>query len=328
MPATLTHTYFVIDGINSLDKKTQKLLKDSMEILKITAQSTDPFMFYSFLKPWNKNKNLVTKFARIFHTTKTGEFLITFTEYIKKNNYINNPDIIAMLYGFISHYVLDSSAHPYVYYKTGKFKGTKKNTYKYNSKHHLMESYIDSYMVEKKENIKSNKYKCYSIFENIHKFNNETNTVLDHIFKEVYNYDDFSKDYITALKDMRFLFKHIRYDTHGYSDKLLYIRDLLTPNSKLKYRFLSYHHMQKNGEQYLNIEKKNWHYAADNTIMKKLSFEELYNEALKKYINIIKEINKYLYTDTKIDLHKVYGNLSYETGLDWTLEKVSKYFEF
>jgi hypothetical protein len=127
---------------------------------------------------------------------------------------------------------------------------------------------------------------------------------------------------------MNFLFKYVRYDPYGLTDKILHIRDLITSKSKLKYRFLSYYYVPKNGEKYLNREKKAWHYAADETLIKNLSFEELYDEALNKYVNIIKEINKYLYKDTKIDLYKIYNNLSYETGLDWTLDKTSKYFEF
>ena len=195
MPATLTHSYFVMDGLNLLDKKSQELLKDSLGLLKITAQSTDPFMLYNFFKPWNKNTKKIVAFANVFHNTKSGEFLITFTEYIKRKNLINNPNIIAMLYGFISHYVLDSTMHPYVYYKTGKFESGEKTTYKYNAKHHIMESYIDNYLVQKKERIKHYKYKCYKLFDNIGALNNEPCKVLDDVFKDTYNYKDFSKDY-------------------------------------------------------------------------------------------------------------------------------------
>jgi hypothetical protein len=45
--------------------------------------------------------------------------------YIKDNNLYNDDDVLSYLYGYINHYVLDKTIHPYVRYKTGVFK--KKN---------------------------------------------------------------------------------------------------------------------------------------------------------------------------------------------------------
>jgi len=327
MPSTLTHAYFVMDGMKLFEQNVQNFLKDSTGILKITAQSTDPFMFYNLLKPWKK-RTIANSFASKFHTTKTGEFLTKFTEYVKANDYVYNSNIMALLYGFISHYILDSTIHPYVYYKTGAFKSHDKTTYKYNSGHHIMEAYIDNYLVKKREKIKPYKYKCYKLFDGIKEFNKETNEVLDVVFKEIYNYDNFSKDYIQSLKDMRFVFRYVKYDPHGSHEKILCVIDLLKPKSVLKHRFMSYHYSPKNSEHYLNENKKKWNYAANDKLIKNLSFEELYKEALNKYIKVIKEINKYLYEDINIDLLKTYGNLSYGTGLEWQLKKENKYFEF
>ena len=74
--------------------------------------------------------------------------------------------VMSFVYGFICHYVLDSSIHPYVEFKTGRFNPRDKKTYKYNAKHHEMETYIDAYML-RKHGIEPRKDKSYKyIFKN------------------------------------------------------------------------------------------------------------------------------------------------------------------
>ncbi|MDO5564981.1 MAG: zinc dependent phospholipase C family protein, partial [Eubacteriales bacterium] len=118
MASTVTHAYFIIDVYNKLDINTKILLKDQKEKLKLFAQSMDTLNFYTSANI--KKAKQVRAFAEIFHTKKTNEFIITLINYIKLNYYSNNSEVIAFLYGFISHYILDSTIHPYIYYKTGE----------------------------------------------------------------------------------------------------------------------------------------------------------------------------------------------------------------
>src|SRR5574344_569280 len=131
MPSTITHAYFIIDVYEKLDIDTRILLKDQKDKLKIFAQSMDPLNFYTSFKKGKGKK--VRAFANTFHTKKTQDYLINLINYIKYNYYSNNPEVIAFLYGMISHYVLDTTTHPYIYYKTGEFNPQDKSTYKYNS---------------------------------------------------------------------------------------------------------------------------------------------------------------------------------------------------
>ena len=184
MPSTLTHTYFILDVYEKLDIDNKILLKDQKEKLKVFSQSLDPLNFYfSFKKEKGKK---VRSFAEVFHTTKTQEFLITLINYIKYNYYSNNPEALALLYGFLSHYILDSKIHPYVYYHTGEFNKKKKETYKYNSKHHELETSIDRYLIKKNENIKPKKFKHYNYTFNIDNLSKTLKEIIDFSFKETY----------------------------------------------------------------------------------------------------------------------------------------------
>ena len=65
---------------------------------------------------------------------------------------------MSYLVGLICHYVLDSNVHPYVFYKTGKFDKKMKSTYKYNTIHLFMETFIDNDMIKRREKVNPYKF--------------------------------------------------------------------------------------------------------------------------------------------------------------------------
>ena len=328
MPSTITHAYFAIDILNKLNKNQQDFLTNETDLLKVTAQSMDPLGFYDVLKPYKRKSKKIRSISGKFHKTKTGKYLITLTKYIKESNYQNNPKVIAYLYGIIAHYVLDSTVHPFVIYKTGVFKPDKLETYKYNSKHLYMEQYFDEYMIEKKENIKAKKFKCHKDFIKVNKLDIDLKNTIDFSFEKVYNIDNFSDIYLKAIQDMHFVIKNFRYDPYGIMKFFYYIFDFVMPKKVLSAKFLSYNFKSQNYKEFLNSEHKIWHYAADENITSNESFEDLYEKALKKATLIINEINNYLYQNKEVDLNKIYGNLSYTTGLNLELKKYSYFYEY
>ena len=117
MPATVTHAFFILDVYNKIDKKNLKEAENYKNNLKMFAQSTDSLMFYNILN-LKKGKN-IRKYQSITHYTKTNEFFTNLITHIKENKYYEDPQILSFLYGFISHFCLDSNIHPYIIYKTG-----------------------------------------------------------------------------------------------------------------------------------------------------------------------------------------------------------------
>ena len=123
--------------------------KLSLSRLRMFGQSTDSFLFYRLLRLGNYKK--IRRLQHISHTKKTRDFFITLIEYIKENNLKDDIDTCSFLSGFICHYALDLTVHPYVFYKTGSFHKDEKETYKYNSLHTLMEVYLDNYLIWDRE---------------------------------------------------------------------------------------------------------------------------------------------------------------------------------
>ena len=324
MAGTLTHAYFSLDLYDKLSIRSKELLISNKEDLKVFSQSTDVLFFYNLFSL--KKGKKIRDFGYYTQKAKTYEFFSTLINYIKYNNHQYNPQVIAYLYGMLSHYVLDSTIHPYIIYKTGVYKKDKIDTYKYNMLHEELETYIDNYMVSIRENIKPNKFKCHKFCFNTFEFDKDLIEVIDFTYKEVFGIDNFSKYYLKSIKQMRFFYKIFRYDPTGIKKLFYNLLDLICPKSILRKSPLSY--KMKSKKKDLNLEHKTWYNPTSKRIKSNKSVIELYTSALDKTINMINDINGFFYYDKRINLANVIGNLSYVHGLNLNKKKELKYFEF
>lgn len=326
MAGTITHAYFALDLYDRLSIRSKELLVDKKEYLKLFAQNTDILFFYNItnLKKGKKVREFGYKSQKI----KTYEFFSTLINYIKYNNHQYNPQVISYLYGMLSHYVLDSTTHPFIIYKTGNFDKNDKETYKYNHLHNEMESYFDNYLLTIREGIDPHKFKCYDFCFNVDEFDDSLIEVMDFTYREVFGINNFHKYYLKASKQMKFFYRVFRYDPTGIKKLFYKSVDLVSPKSLLRKVPLSYHISYKDKKWFLNLEHKKWYNPTDKRSKSNESILELYTKALAKTTNMIQEINQFLYYDKKINLWKVVGNLSYETGKDCDRERKLKYFEF
>lgn len=326
MAGTITHAYFALDLYDKLSIRSKELLVDRKEDLKMFAQNTDILFFYNITN-FKKGKN-VREFGYKSQKIKTYEFFSTLINYIKYNNHQYNPQVMAYLYGMLSHYVLDSTMHPFIIYKTGQFNKDDKATYKYNHLHNEMESYFDNYLLTIRNGINPHKFKCYNYCFNVKEFDRDLIEVMDFTYKEVFGIQDFHKYYLTASKQMKFFYRVFRYDSTGIKKGFYSLVDLVSPKSLLRKVPLSYHINNKDKKWFLNLEHKRWYNPTDKRTKSNESILELYTRALDHTSKMIQDINKYLYYDKKINLKKVIGNLSYENGKDCDKVRELKYFEF
>ena len=147
------HAKFALDVYDKLDINTKYLLLDYKNYLTTFAQSVDPLFLYDL-----KHKNSrIRDFCHYFHNNKSKDFFKNLINYIKYNHLENDPEIIAFLYGFLSHYILDSTMHPYIIYKTGIFNKNDKDTYKYNL------AKVESNIVSGRQTL----LKKYTLYKNI-----------------------------------------------------------------------------------------------------------------------------------------------------------------
>ncbi len=326
MAGTMTHAYFALDLYERLSIRSKELLMDEKESLKLFSQNTDVLFFYNITN-LRKGKKM-RDFGYYSQKKKTYDFFSTLINYIKYNHYQYSPQVMSYLYGMLAHYVLDSTMHPFIIYKTGSFHKNDRSTYKYNHLHNEMESYFDNYLLRLRKGINPHQFKCYQFCFNVDFLSKDLIEVMDFTYKEVFHIEKFHKYYWKSTKQMKFFYRVFRYDPTGLKKGFYQIVDWICPKSLLRKVPLSYHINPKGKREFLNLEHKTWCYPTDKRIKRKESILELYTNALDKTVKMIQEINQYIYYDKKVNLKKVIGNLSYETGKDCEKDKELKYFEF
>lgn len=326
MPATTTHAFFAEDLYQKLDQKTQQRIQSEKKSFLMFAQHTDPLMFYSIFMPLKGKK--IRNLQHLAHSKKTEEFFTNLIEYIKKNKYYNNARILSFLYGFITHFCLDSNIHPYIYYKTGHFNKKDKSTYPYNCLHHYMETLIDNTL------IKTRKTKHYTEFDisnyvfDLTPFSKELNECISYSFSKTYHINHLGTYYYQALKSMKLFLKLFRQDKKGLKRKLYKLMDQITPKGTFILDCLSYHQSINDPNNYLNINHQEWFYPVDKKKKSNKSFYDLYIDSLDDAKKIIHEIDDYFTKDKKINIHQLLKNKSLTTGIDCNSPLIPKYFEF
>ena len=322
MPATVTHAFFAKDVYEILPKEMSE--KIDLNQLKMFGQSVDSLYFYNLFSILPGKD--IRRFRYYFHTRKTQEFFLHLLQYIKENN-LKEKDVYSFLVGFICHYVLDSTIHPFVFYKTGYFRKGKSNTYKYNNVHAFMETYIDNDMIRRREKCNPYTFDITGFCFDIKPFSNELSRTINYSFYNTYKIRGMDKIYYKSLKQMRSALSLFREDPRGTKKTFYKIIDTFTLKGTYRFEAVSYHYPLEDKHNFLNMNHSLWRNPTTYDMTSTESFADLYIKSLKQAKFLIYASFDYL-NGKDIDLVQIFPNVSYVTGLDCNLKKELKYFEF
>ena len=317
MPSTVTHSLFVKDVCEILPSNIVSKL--DLNRCRGFAHGTDSLMFYL------SNKN-IRKLHFYSHENKTRDFFVNLLNYVRSNQ-IKDKDTYSFIVGFICHYILDTTMHPFIIYKTGDFDRKNPSTYKYNNVHHFMETFIDNDMIRRRLRKYPYKYDfCKDCFDN-REFSNELDDTINHVFYDTYDVKDMGKIYYKSLKKEKLFLTLFRRDRYGIKKFFYKLLDTVTPRSCFRFEALSYHYPLDDRHNFLNSDNKIWRNPTDYDMTSKESFVDLYVKALKEAKVAIKVAFDYI-DGKNVVLEDVFTNLSYYTGLDCEERRELKYFEF
>ena len=328
MPSSNTHNYFCEDIYSKVNKNIKNKLRNNINYFKVFGQGPDPYFFYDF--HLTKRSKEVHEINKAMQHSRINKHFTRLINYINENNFYDNAEVLAYLYGQICHYSLDSTAHPYVIYCVGNYNEKDPKTYKYNGLHAEMEYYIDCYMIYEREKILPKNYKVYKNLFNIGIFNKELKSTIDEVIKDVYDFDNASDIYYKSIMDMKKFYHVFNYDKFGIKKCVYSVMDKICGDKCIKKKELSFNINPNDKLYYLNNDKKTWNHPCDINEKYNLSFNELYCNALDKAINIINEVDEML-KKKKIDnkrIEELFENLDYGTGKDCDLNLEYKYFKF
>ena len=309
MPQAYTH---ILVGKECLKIVERLKVYNNAELFYLGCMGPDLFS-YQNLYTWIKNRP-ENQLADKMHNQYCGPFIIDALKYIKGTSKSKNELDQRAVYmmGYLCHYIMDKTMHPYVFYKTGLSNFyNKKNpeTYIYRYSHTMLEMVIDYHMAKKIEGSDVHKIKVYEYFD--------VGKSVPSDIKELYNhmFSIYFKDYVSSLstnlinesyKGMKLIWRFI-YDPNNMKGRLLKLFNkdyFLYPKAPYE-------------KDYMNINKKIWYHPCDKNIYSNKSLYELFNDAVYQTSVIINCAIDYLNGDASIDtLQKLVGNYSFDTGLD------------
>lgn len=321
MPLITTHNYFAKDVFNKSKKEITDTFHEKQNLYELFAQGFDPFIFYEFFKL--KKYDL----QEYCHYNKTDTFFLNFIKHVKKNNLQNNPSVLASLYGHITHYMLDSTAHPYIVYKTGEYRKEKPKTLKYNGKHNKMEMEIDAYLYEQREHKPFKNFKIHKHLITKEKFDKELLKLLNEVYQETFPIPNGGNKYQKGCKNMYYAYKFLIVDQTGIKKFFYHLFDKITPKKEGVYENYS-NHITNIDTTILNNNHHTWYNPWNNKPSTK-SFFDLYNDALENCLVLFEATHNFLHDKiTEEEFKKVLKDKSYVTGLSWHIKGDMKYLEF
>lgn len=313
MPDSRTHILACNEIVEDIqNNKYKSIIKDNIKFYQYGSQGPDIFLYYCALIP-SKHKR-VMKLSQRLHTDKTGNFIIYCIDKLKEWKDDDDYNILlCYVLGFITHYALDTSVHPFIYYFGGIYHPDLPQTKKYDVYHKQLEKIIGFIELEKKRGIAAyNTPLCNEV--NIGK---DVPKIISKLyFDALYDiYDLEIKNYVIdyCYKDMKFSIKFLM-EPNVIKNGIFTIAEYII-RKKTKAKIVIYPKKIKDKLDYLNKEHRKWNHPCNIEEVTQKDVEQLYMEGVKKGIDITNVAIKYLENEIdKDELISSFPNLSYESG--------------
>ncbi len=312
MPSITTHHMFSKELLKHLTKEELKRFDKELTIYHTFAQSHDYLFYYTFDI---KNALRIRSLGHKAHHEKTQDYIINIVKEIKDNHLEKNQQALSYLYGSITHYCLDSTCHPYIFYKTGIYRKNNPNSKKFRGEHNHMEKDLDAIFYER---YTGKKYNTCNLNKDIIKkpiFEDKLITLISNVYKKTYNENNIGIFYYKSIKHTKIINFLAINDRFGIKRVIYKFIDFIT---KHKFGYIQAYstYILKPNTSFLNKEHKTWNHPSNKEITYNYSFDDLYNQALDKSLKIIREINKVLYENKDFNnLYKYIPDIDYSTGV-------------
>jgi hypothetical protein len=297
MPDAVTHCFLAENVKNSLKIS---YLVEHFDVLQMGAQGPDPLFYYHYL-PWKPN-NGAKKLANRLHTESTKPYLELLVRSAK------DDETKAWVAGFLTHFALDTVAHPYVFYKTGLFDPA---TQQYRGYHLMLERAIDNIYIKRRGyfpsryNIRNRHFSRPSAPTNVI-------TLLNDAGSNLYQAPNLGHLYARAYQDLRSAFRVLNFDPIGFKKFIFKLVDKVTKGDIL-FSALSAYNCILPGINYMNTLHKPWRHPSTNEEFT-YSFDELFQIASDKAARLIQLAEDYYQTKNPAIFDAI-EDQSYDTGL-------------
>lgn len=290
---------------------------------RLGTQGPD-FLYYSVA---TIGSSRARKLAKAIHTSHVCNFYYEGYRYaldlIEQGHRTDGQIVLAYLAGFTTHYCLDTLTHPLIFYRTGRYMGTRA-TRVFSYYHKAYEVLLDAAMVSYFHNIKPGMVTPQKVFSLGRRDKEVLSEFLHYIAKKVYDIDFSAREFRNALMQAREINRHTM-DIGGVKRRLLSVVERLLHQELLLTRMLIPYSSEF--QTVLNLGNETW-YDPTTREPHSESYPQLFQEAVNKSVEILKNVSEMIQKKnfTFDDILALYKNNSYLTGLSCDKSENFNYF--
>ncbi|MCX7842100.1 MAG: zinc dependent phospholipase C family protein [Clostridia bacterium] len=325
MPNFFTHCLCGEKTLELLeDEKLRQVILSHRNVFTLGAQGPD-ILFYYRIWPWTDSMD-VDKFGEALHSEKISDFFRCALEYTDSISPDEKLILTTYLMGYLCHYSLDSTAHPFVYYFCGFQRSGENASNKYTYYHRLFETLVDILMLKREKNLGPYHFKPHSMIA-LSKLQYEAiGKMYSHILGSVYGANISTRQVVTAIKDMQGIYRTL-WDKYGLKKPFFSLIERII-NDKGAFTSTIYPHEADDRLDLLNLSHSEWTLPWDNTSAKNSSFTEMFDGCAIETARLWQAAFSFLEHASSIEAAvSVIGNRSFSTGLDCSLRLEFKYFD-
>lgn len=312
MPAIFAHYFCGEKAIKRMDKHTRELYEQNWPMFRLGCQGPD-ILFYHNVEPWRKDYGLY-QLGRSMHAKYIDRMVHSALSFIRRAPRAQQDGLVAYLAGYLCHYALDSTTHPYVYYVAK------------DSIHHIrLETMLDVMMREKRH-LKPGQLTVGAIIALPAEEMKRVGELYSAVCKEVYE-REIPPDYVVkALRDMN-LSQRILRDPKGRKIKLVRGLERMLRRPEGDFTRIVYPLHPDEKYDYANLKNRPWKNPCDESIVKQDNFFELVEQAAQQAAELATMLYKVYNGDENEEaLIQLVGHQSFNTGLPYEQGEEMKYF--
>ena len=310
MPNLITHKIFAEEVADRLQNNLlHQIILNNEQLYYIGSNGPDPLFFYG-ATPWNLfHNNVVSDIGNALHCGHVNAFYISAIHQIQKQK---DPKIkermFAYLFGHICHWAIDSSAHPYIYYRTGDCTGMSLNY------HHRFESILDETVLRTYRNKSIKQF----YFPDICLYDQDMLQAIARIYvpvvKSIFHIDLRVYDIRKALEGWHHAQTWLYDPNHHKIDAWSVYETMIHQTWQMSGNIVP--NQDENIIDVMNLNHALWKHPCDDSITSNASFPEIFEQAVQLASDVMQIAYRYAYGECEESkLTASIKDRAYDTGM-------------
>lgn len=310
MPAFVAHDLLGRQVYRTLKAQPRFTALEEQPFL-LGAQGPDPLLFHRLIPLLMPGRSARSVSSRL-HRSSPNRIIEAMAEYIQK---LPGETVFSYACGFLTHYALDSVAHPYIYFTQNAMKKQRHIPYIGFIVHNRIESNLDAGVLNRIAGVADARaFNTPARLYAPQKMKREIGAMMAYVTREVTGKSWEPAVFVQAFEDMRQV-QQVLYDPHGKKRFWLALAQLplyavVGPVATSLMR----REQPDRLWDYWNEAHREWHYPADPSHTSTQSFGELYRDAQELSCRLIPAFAARLDTGSH-EIDACTGDRSFLTGI-------------